>query len=412
MKTDKDRAKLFCKDKQYLLVFFTLFAVTWFICYLHYQLIHDEGFLLDFEPYYLQSKALQEGHPAPYDVRGTKLGWNLETTLPLFYSLLITPLSFLKLQRAETVFFGFNICFYFLGVFFLIKLITLSREKKILLWCISLIFFPSVHGLVVGNVSIILFVLVTLSLYALKKENFILSAIILGFTASIKITPIFLIAIFFIHKKFKYCFIFILTFLLFQIITSQIAGWENTSYYWLELFPSMNKYSNASTYNQSILGYFTRLHLYFNINFPESINQIVALSILGTFVLFTAYKNKFFKFNDIIFNQGQDNENLFFEICIMLILINLSTPYGWPHHFVWLLVSIAYLLQKINNKCEFKEFDVVLITIAMILFFVPIEDINFANKRLYLLNIIKCGNILIGSLILLFELFKIHSYKN
>ena len=62
---------------------FAVFAVIYFVVYLLVCSKLPFAYL-DFEPYYLQSRAVMEGDASPYQVQGTKLGWELTARYPLF----------------------------------------------------------------------------------------------------------------------------------------------------------------------------------------------------------------------------------------------------------------------------------------------------------------------------------------
>lgn len=378
-----------------------LLSCIWALGFLYDVYRHNPGFSLDFEPYYLQAQAIRSGTPPPYEVHGTKLGWNLGVTMPLTYALLIMPLSFLTLPQAELVLCLLNIGMVLGMIWILRDVLQLDAKHSILLTAITISSFPVLHGIECGQASIIMAFITIASLYLYFKSSIRLSALLLGLAGSIKIIPLIILTVFFAHRKFKYICLCVASFLFFQILTSLAAGWENTWYFWSTHFLTINNQVSGFLYNQSIIGF---LHRFLPKSIASSwINQLVPAALLGGATLYLMVKHNFFSRTSPTLPPIRNDQLLILELAIICLTINISSPLGWPHQFVWICLPIAALLHE-HELGNLTERDIILMTIGLFLLFIPFEIINNEDKSLRLVSVFKAGFTLYGTIIILLVL--------
>jgi hypothetical protein len=177
-------------------------ALTWFGYYLYRKFTcHDPSFLMDFEPYYLQARALSSGAVNSYKVIGTKIAYlKIPPLLPLTYPLLLKPFVGLCNQTLEIGFFAGNICLLAVTLLLLQRLISLSPKNRLILCAAALLICPIIYCLAIGNLGILLSFLIVACLLFFQKRNIFLSAFLLALAASIKVMFGFLVVIFLLHR--------------------------------------------------------------------------------------------------------------------------------------------------------------------------------------------------------------------
>lgn len=344
-------------------------ALSWFASFLYDKIRHDPGFLLDFEPYYLQARALSKGVINSYKVIGTKIEMlNVKPILPLTYAVLLKPVVGLSNRIIEMGFFAANLLLLVVTLWFLQKLIPLSRNKQIILWAITLVIYPTVHCLAVGNLGIIMSFLVVSCLLCFQKKQLFLSALLLALAASTKVTPGLLALVFLFHRQYRWFIYFVGSFILIQLGTLVTVGWPGVTYYWSTIHPWILKAKVPFIYNQSLLGYLYRILPTFHIQW-KFLNQFTVLAILGYFFMVVGMRPK-----------TQEHRALIYDAALLLILINIASPFGWAHHYTWAILAMACLLERCDRGF-FKPVDYVFLTAAVCLLFIPVEKLALNDAK-------------------------------
>lgn len=382
-----------------LITALVVFGTLWLTWYLFSKACLDAGFLLDFEPYYLQSKILHDSNVNPYCVQGSKLGWHLPTTLPLTYAVLIQPLNSLSIKTAEGVFLSVSFLLILASVYLVVRLLKLPKQPALVVLGVALCIYPTAHALASGQVGPALFFLTLASIALFVNARPVASAMVLSLAIAIKVTPVFLLPVFLCRRHYRYLLLTAMFFFFWQGITAMAAGLHNTIVYWTHRFPEINRVVVVMWANQSFVGYIQRFLLSRGIHL-NCINQIVPLLLIGGSTLYLAAKHLRQCSPGDPSMAAADQELLLTELSAMMILTCLSTPIGWAHHFLVVILPLALIVRNLaEGSAPPRRW--VFLTLAVVLLAVPEEAIFQCRQDLPLLNVLKMGPTLFGSLVLL-----------
>lgn len=160
-----------------------------FVGMLYYAAQHTSFGLKVFEVYYRSAAALLQGDPI---YSGTN-GW-IYLYPPLLSQLLIPIVATLDYTLASTIWLGINIALLVVTLTVLSRYVPDHWAKW--LWLLPIAFIPIWQALYIGQVTIILFTLLTGVWVALREDRPVLAGMLLAFAAWLKVFPAVLILYF------------------------------------------------------------------------------------------------------------------------------------------------------------------------------------------------------------------------
>ena len=169
---------------------------------------------------------------------------NSPFTLPAFL-----PLTFIEnAYLAKMLFNVFSSLLFIHSVFLLIKTKVSTKNYRIFILLIPLIFYvPIRNQILFGQSYFLIFSLLIYFIYYLERNKQVLSVAFLSFAALLKVFPLFYGIILIINKQWKAILAGILITLLIVGISIPITGWKLWEMYFLEVLP--NAMANNSTVN-------------------------------------------------------------------------------------------------------------------------------------------------------------------
>ncbi len=315
---------------------------------------------------------------------------------PLRYpptALLIFSFSALfPLIPSQFIFFFLSLSFFILGSIILFKTIIkldhnffkkITSIKAVLIYIILVfLFFPFRYLLSSLHIHSLIFLLFTLIIYCLVIKKDYLASAFLALAGSLTITPFFLLAIFFIQKRFKVVIFTVINVFLISLITMLILGQD----IFLKFFPTTTEsqdFGIIAYYNQSITSLLSKI-----IQNQTIIKFFIILTILSILILL-GFLNQKAKFKNL------DLDLIFWNIGLLLLLI--FAPFAWQYHYTLTIISLVYLFY-FWKKYSFSKKYLLLILISYFLigfnFKFP-QDVNFYGLEIIILSHVFFGGLLL-----------------
>lgn len=264
---------------------------------------------------------------------------------PPINSIIFLPFTY---GSAHLAFNFFNLIS-FLALLFGLKIVlsNFCREKVRTILMISIFLsYPTFSSIANGQLSPILFFLISCSYFFIKQKKQFLSALLLSTASSMKLYPVFYSVTYIIKKEYKAFFYFIFTFSILQLSVYFIVGKEDFFYFFKHLSSGLNAYSHYM-HNISLYSFIEQISSRYVFNysplFPCVYNILVAIIFL-LIVMKTDVKNSY--------------EYLFSLISIFACLV---TPIFWEHGllvcvFIFMFLNGQNTLRKISTICVFLIF--------------------------------------------------------
>lgn len=252
------------------------------------------------------------------------------------------------------------------------------------------------------------------SVYFYYQKKFILAALLLAFSISIKVFPVFVLLYFLYKRAFKISIYTLIFMVLFCATTIPVFGWETALQYHQTWFlKSVIPLPTTSQMNQSLMAAFGRLFsdgatgVGFQINIVNWSAALIKKLYYSVVILAAVYPLYAFrkKLNPDSISLGQA-----LQWAILFNLLPLLSPVAWKPYFVilWIPFFICnYLLFSKNIVRDSKPKSV-----AKILFYASLPCLIFSSELfsgvhfsdvLEVCNIIAIGALLLtGSLGLLY----------
>jgi Glycosyltransferase family 87 len=250
----------------YVLVICAWLIVLTGISYLAVNEVRDAS--IDFYSYYIGAAAIQQGKPIyafeTYQSVVESVGirhaglYLYPPTLALFIqpALLVSPYVGSLIWLALNV----GILIVVVGLLLCQSNIRDPRMKAGLL-LLPVVFTPTLMGLYLGQVNVLVFVLIALAYLAFIDRRPRISGVLLAVSAWIKLWPIVLIAYFVWKREWKAVSGAILGLLLIGVLTFAFIGVEQTTSFFTERLPEISQGTQPDLdhLNQSIPGIFAKM---------------------------------------------------------------------------------------------------------------------------------------------------------
>jgi len=308
-----------------------------------------------------------------------------EIVYPYLYSpvlaQLFIPLTFLDYPDYFFLLFIFNVLLTFLSIFLIYKLLELKEEEThlplVLLFLIMIGNIPLLTTIEYGQINILVFNMILLSMVLLKSDKKFISSILLCFAIFFKIYPVLFLVLFLFEKKYRcilYSVINFIIILLVSIILFSPSYWYGFINMSLDNFLSGEKSNvffdfGAHINNYSFNGLLSQLFI--KNGLPRA--YVLPTIILFLIIIFFLFKSKI---KELI-----KWENLNLNISIILILILTLSIISWVHHYVIIIFPVAYLFKRIIQERRYIYFVPFSLLFYFIMYYPPWGGFPFNQIR-------------------------------
>lgn len=353
-----------------ILLIFVSFLVIFQFAFANIKLLRSPA--QDFEVNYLAGKQLISNHN-PYLKLRKDIVRITPPTLVIFEFFALFPILV-----SQIIFFFVSLASFFLGSFFLFKILGMERNWKLWFSYISLvlIFFPFRYNLGSGQVNNFLFLFLVLAYYFFTKKKYFQIGLFLALAIILKLTPILFLLPFLANlelKGIKWILINIVLIILLTLPFIGITAYQN----YLSVPGTFFDFKLSAYVNQALTGFLAR------VSQNDFLNQLIYL-ILAFVSLVTLGKQKL--------------QIPVWNIVIMYMLI--FSPFSWQYHFtiaIFPLLSTAFLIKRLQLPLRFYLF---LLASYLLLGLNIKKTADFFSFNL--LGTIVLSHVLIGAVLLVF----------
>lgn len=261
-----------------------------------------------------------------------------------------TPFTLLSYSDYSQVLLIINIILTFFCVYLIYAVLDLDKRKTNLplIFLFLIVFFnsPLQETLHHGQVNILVFATILLSLLLLKRRKEFLSALLLCLAIFFKIYPVLFVILFFFQKRYRYLIYTAINFVYITILSVLLFSF-NSWLYFIKMALNNFLYGKKTEFffdfsaqwnNFSLNGLISQLLMRFNL--PRSyVMLVLTLVVIFSFFIFLPRLKKLIKSSDI---------GLVASVVLTIIII-LSTI-SWRHHYFIMMFPIAYFFNKIITE--------------------------------------------------------------
>lgn len=328
---------------------------------------------------------------------------------PPFFSLLISPLTFLSFKNAVQIWYFLSFLFIGMSVFLTVKMFDKNLLTAILTAGLITFFaefiFPMQDLLWAGNVGAAILFLYTAAIYLQKNNYPALSALLIAVAVFIKLTPLILIPLMIIRRQWKWLAAFAGWSVLLLAISFWQLGWQNHREFLTKIMPAMSA-GIAERNNRTLLSLFQFIELrkiptIENIGSEDAAlraNSTIlfkipaALALLGTLYYFR--------------RDNKTASQLISEMYALVLLSLIVSPISWRHSYILALAPLIFIwLHPLARKWSTAE--LALLTAATVGVFSVLPDYGLSVSNSFLFQMLMVSIMPGGVLISLFLLFKI-----
>jgi hypothetical protein len=265
---------------------------------------------------------------------------------PLLAQMFI-PLSLLSPSDYFTFLFFLNITLTFLCLYLIYCLLELKDRKTNLpvMFLFSTIIYnvPLFINIRNGQINLLVFTSILLSLLLLKNNNQYISSFLLCLAIFIKIHPVLFLAVFLFQKKYRYLIYSFINFVIIFLFSSLLFPFNHWSDF-IRMAISNFLHGKQTEFffdfsihpqNNSLNSFISQIFLRYNI--PRS--YVMPAIALIAVILIIIFKSKIKNF--------LQTKNLNFEISAILMLILIFSVISWHHHYITMIFPLAYFFNQI-----------------------------------------------------------------
>jgi len=293
------------------------------------------------------------------------------------------PLTHLDYKTFSAVILLGNVILSFAVVALIYFLLNLSSRTTWLplfyLFALLLFNVPLMRNLRVGQLNLVIFALILLSLYLDKKNRMFPASFFLMIAVFIKIFPALFILFYVLQKRWKYLWYSVISGAVLFSISVLVSGLSYWAGFVKLLFNSMVLGErplyffdfDAYLTNNSIKAFFTQLFLHLDL--PRTYASAAFLLTLIFFFIFIYRRIPAF-----LRSQNQD-----YYASVLMILSLLVSGMCWQHHYVIILFPLAFVFTAIIDKKLFFLIPLY-IPLHMALLYHPVDGgFPFNQTRLF-----------------------------
>ncbi|MCS7017180.1 MAG: DUF2029 domain-containing protein [Gemmatales bacterium] len=259
---------------------------------------------------------------------------------PPFFAIAMTPLSYLPFPWAYRVWVFCQQVFLAVALYFLAKsLPELGGWSWPLLIMLAANMWPVYQTIDIGQVNILMLLILCLTLYFARTGRFFWAGTVLGIGAMIKISPLLLMGLFVLQRRWSAIVSLFLTVTVLTLLSLVIVGPEN-----MLAFASIDDRISTQVgwmHNLSPTALFHRVLPALGVaslEWPASVGvSFTVLTIVGAFSL------RSYPYRDLAFA-------LLFAL--WTTTMHLVSPVTWEHHFVMLLLAMGTSAAAIVSTWE------------------------------------------------------------
>jgi len=302
---------------------------------------------------------------------------------PPLLAQLCLPLSYLPPSTYFLMIYVVNILLVFLGLFLMFDLLGLGDGRSLLPALVPFFLLPFNEPLLTtihhGQINLLVFDAILLFLVLPKKGKPVLAAFFLSLAVFLKIYPILFILPLLVQKRLRSLAAFAagsVGLLAASLLISGPAPWLDFMKSTIALFfkkpdsPFTRGFQNSFG-NVSLKGFLTQAFSRFHL--PESAVVPVFLLLVAFLLvwIFSISRKKAF------------NSDLARESSIFFILTLLLAPITWSHHFVIMLMPVAYLAGRTISEKKYPAFILLAFLTSQIFYQLPWGAFPFNQVRFF-----------------------------
>ncbi|NBC83922.1 MAG: DUF2029 domain-containing protein [Bacteroidetes bacterium] len=270
-----------------------------------------------------------------------------------------------------------------------------------------------------GNIQINIFMLLLAmySIFYFLKRKYVLGAILLAFSISIKVYTIFLLLYFIVKREYTFAGLTLLFCALFAIIPFAVFGFEaSIDYYSTWMDANVNTFATINHKNQSFFSMMLSLLVHESPGLAGPLNQPIYVNILDVSpdrakqisyaILFLLAIPVILMFKERL-SKTEPNKALL-EFAFILTLVPILSPLAWKAYFIFLFPGYFisyYLLFMVRNNLPKKTMNILktsfFIAIALTVMTTELivgkylSDVFEAYSCMTIGTIVLAGNILL-----------------
>jgi alpha-1,2-mannosyltransferase len=294
---------------------------------------------------------------------------HLGFTYPPFSALLFAPFAHFPLRACEVVFSWVNLVALFAMIVVSLRAVSATLEKRTVLWwgvalvLPVLLFDPVRQTFLLGQVNIILALMIVADL---TMDLPLPRGILVGLAAAIKVTPIILIPYLFLTRQGRAGLRAIAAFAGAALLAAAINASTSWSY-WTHYIRDPQRAGMLSWIgNQGVLGATERM-LGRTVATPTTFVIVVTVGVVGLAIAAGAYRRS----------------SPVLGLLVVEATESLASPVSWSHHFIWLILLVAWLALA-EDRPRYGEWYAV--AVAVLLWAAPYwwvphgPDVRFAGR--------------------------------
>jgi len=274
---------------------------------------------------------------------------------PPFIAWQMKPLARFDYEVSKRIVLILNILFFSAGFFLLCATINPRNYKFLLILAPVLFafFFPFKYSLGLGQTTPFIFLLLAIAYYFSNRKNDLISGLILGYCASIKISPVLILIPLILAKKYRIVIACAISIILFFSSNILIGGWDLTRLYIDRIaeiflktgFPAWNNVSFQAMIMRftlpvgSIFWYFpVKLDLY------QKVTEYALIIVTICVSAYSIVKQKQFFHDENVYNGFIWSNGVILSLLIPKIT--------WNHYYIYMLIPFLWI---INQACKIKN---------------------------------------------------------
>lgn len=302
----------------------------------------------DFTAYYTAARLIRE-KKSPYDgpafwQEAESLGFRHDRPYIYFplLAIVLTPLTLLTPQHATVVWFCTNAALLTLSAVLMITVLRLHESALAVagLMLATLVFYPAIFSIFVGQANVWLLTLLVLAWYLAKRGTDVVAGIMIAFASLIKVFP-FCIALYFLWKGKYRIFLSTLAAVIVLVgISVAIVGLDPHITYVKSVLPT--QFLKPHPLNQSLWAFVARILPVDHQN-ALPLRRLVGLSASALLALITVL---------LIPRDGKAWEALDLEISLVVVTMLLVSTVSWVGTLTLMIIAYAAATRYLLDGCR------------------------------------------------------------
>ena len=326
---------------------------------------------------------------------------------PPLTALLMLPIAKLSPLDAKSAWNLFSLVLLAGCILILSKIAELNFFKTGVIFFLS--GFALANNFMFGQVYLLVLFFLLLSMYFMKQENDVLSALFLALSIVLKFYTIFFIFLFIFKKRYRLLTYTIVLSLLIYIPVVLLTGFELNYFYFTTIMPRLGDAWVGTVYAPEYQSFLSLLHRWFDFEPMLNPDPLIKSSI-AFYVL--KYSYIFFILTLAISVLKPGKKFLIYELSLFCIACLLLLPVNASYQYVVLIPSAVILFKYYSDqKRFFPAAAIVLLMFVMNSHMQIMVTDYFRNTPLYIFSYVKLIGLLIFFAVNIQILLKLNSSK-